>query len=115
MLFLTSNEYLNLTGPIFCEVINNTYVNSRQVLVVKINPPFSGIDYNLGLKAINYLLIIAKYKDSDIKTLSNFPIEVVVFIPDNLEEPLKIERKWSEMLSIGWADLNKDDTKINAY
>jgi hypothetical protein len=76
--------------------------------VVKIEPPLAGIDYGRGFQAINYLLLIAKYKDAEIKNLNKFPINVVVFVPDNLEEPLKIERKWSKMESIGWAELNEN-------
>ncbi|MPN18217.1 hypothetical protein SDC9_165576 [bioreactor metagenome] len=83
-------------------------MNKRQVLVVKIEPPLAGIDYGRGFQAINYLLLIAKYKDAEIKNLNKFPINVVVFVPDNLEEPLKIERKWSKMESIGWAELNEN-------
>jgi hypothetical protein len=84
------------------------HINKRQVLAVKIEPPLAGIDFNKGMRAINYLLLIAKYKDAEIKNLNKFPIDVVVFIPDNLEEPLKIEKKWSEMISIGWAELHKN-------
>lgn len=108
MLYLTSAEYETLTGPIACEVVSNMYINKRQVLVVKIEPSLAGIDYGRGLQAINYLLLIAKYKDSEIKNLNKFPIDVIVFIPDNLEEPLKIERMWSKMESIGRAELNKN-------
>lgn len=108
MLNLTSTEYERLTGPIACEIVSNMHVNKRQVLVVKIEPPLAGIDYGRGFRAINYLLLIAKYKDAEIKNLNKFPIDVVVFVPDNLEEPLKIERKWSEMESIGWAELNEN-------
>lgn len=108
MLYLTSIDYEKLSGPISCELVSNMHVNKRQVLVVKIKPPLSGIDFNKGFRAINYLLLIAKYKDVEIKNLNKFPIDVVVFVPDNLEEPLSIGRKWSEMESIGWAELNKD-------
>jgi len=108
MLYLTSTEYERLTGPIVCEIVNNIYMNKHQVLVVKIEPPLVGVDYDRGFQTINYLLLIAKYKDEEIKNLNKFPIDVVVFIPDNLEEPLKIERKWTEMDSIGWAELNED-------
>ena len=107
MLYLTSTEYESISGPIACELVNNTYVNKHQVLVVRIEPPLAGIDFNKGLQAINYLLLIAKYKDAEIKKLNRFPIDVVVFVPDNLEDPLRINRKWSKMESIGWAELNK--------
>lgn len=108
MLYLTSIEYERLTGPIACEIVSNMYINKRQALVVKIAPPLTGIDYGRGFRAINYLLLTAKYKDAEIKNLNKFPIDVVVFVPDNLEEPLKIERKWSKMESIGWAELNEN-------
>lgn len=106
MLYLTSTEYERLSGPITCEPIDNIYINKRQVLVVKIEPSLAGIDFNKGLQAINYLLLIAKYKDAEIKNLNKFPIDVVVFVPDNPEAPLRIDRKWSEMQSIGWVELN---------
>ena len=105
MLYLTSTEYERLAGPIACVITSNRYVNKRQVLVVKITPPLAGIDYNRGLQIINHLLLIAKYKDDEIKKLDKFPIDVVAFIPDDLKEPLKIKRKWTEMDSIGWAEL----------
>ena len=108
MLNLTSTEYERLTGPITCEILSNMYVNNRQVLVVKIEPPLTGIDYGRGFRAINYLHLISKYKDAEIKNLNKFPIDVIVFVPDNLEEPLKIDRKWSKMQSIGWAELNEN-------
>jgi|GEM_PF-1170209 len=106
MLYLTSNEYERLKGPYTCEPENNIYINKRQVLVVKIEPSLAGIEYNLGFKAITHLLLIAKYKDSDLKKMNKFPIDVVVFIPDNLEEPLNLNRRWSKMQSIGWAELH---------
>lgn len=83
------------------------HVNKRQALVVKIEPPLAGIDYGRGLLAINYLVLISKYKDAEIKNLNKFQIDVVVFVTDNLEKPLKIERKWSKMESSGWAELNE--------
>ncbi len=106
MLYLKSSEYERLKGPFACEQISNTYINKRQVLVVKIEPALAGIDYNQGFNAISHLLLIAKYKDKDLKKLSKFPIDVVVFIPDNLNEPLSMDRQWSEMQSIGWAELH---------
>ena len=109
-MYITSTEYENLAGPISCNVISNIYVNKRQVLVVEINPTLAGIDYGKGFNAITHLLLIAKYNDEEIKRLDKFPIDVVVFVPDNIEEPLKIERKWSEMNSIGWAELNNEHT-----
>jgi len=108
MLYITSTEYERLSGPIACELVSNTHINKRQVLIVKIEPALAGIDFNIGLRAINYLLLIAKYKDSEIKNLNKFPIDVVVFIPDNFEDPLKIDRRWSKMKSIGWAELSED-------
>lgn len=105
MLYLTSTEYERLAGPIQCEIVSNSRINKRQVLVIKIDPPFSGIDFGRGLHAVNYLILTAKYKDSQIKQLSDFPIEVIVFIPDNLDQPLNINRKWSDMQSIAWATL----------
>jgi hypothetical protein len=108
MLYLTSTEYERLTGPIACEIVSNMLVKKRQALIVKIEPPLAGIDYGRGLRAINYLVLIAKYNDAEIKNLNKFPIDVVVFLPDYIEEPLKIERKWSKMDSIGWAELNEN-------
>ncbi|MBE6341548.1 MAG: hypothetical protein E7069_12605 [Bacteroidales bacterium] len=108
MFYLTSTEYENLRGPIICEIISNVYVNKRQVILVRITPPMAGIDYGVGFRAITHLLLVAKYKDKEIKALDKFPIDVVVFLPDNFEDPLNIDRKWSEMNSIGWAELCKE-------
>lgn len=110
MLYLISTEYERLTGPITCEIVTNMYVNRRHALVVKIDPPLAGIDYSRGFQAINYLILVAKCKDAEIKNLNKFPIDVIVFLPDNLEEPLRVERKWSKMNSIGWAEINKVDS-----
>ena len=75
---------------------------------MEIDPILSGLDYGYGLKGIKYLLLLAKYKDSDFLKLTEFPIDVVVFIPENLDNPLNSLKPWSEMCSIGWAKLYKD-------
>lgn len=104
-LYLTSSEHERLKGPFECEVISNTYLNKRQVLLVSIDPWLSGIDYGFDLKAIKNLIILAKYKDNDIKLMKHFPIDVVIIVPDNPDNPLEINSKWSEMKIIGWAEL----------
>lgn len=55
---------------------------------MEIDPILSGLDYGYGLRGIKYLLLLAKYKDSDFFKLIDFPIDVVVFIPENLGDPL---------------------------
>ena len=108
MLYLLSEEYENLRGPYECTISENVHVNNRQVLVVKINHSLSGIDYWIELKEIAFLLLLAKYSDSAIKKLDHFPIDVVVFIPENLDAPLEDLKSWDQMKSIGWATLTNE-------
>lgn len=105
MLYLASTEYENLHGPFKCIVINDTYIHKRRVLVVEIDPMLSGSDYGIGLHGIKYLLLLAKYKDSDFFNLGKEPIDVVVIIPENLDNPLDPLKPWNKMFNIGWAEL----------
>ena len=109
MLYLSSTEYENLHGPFKCIVVNDTYIQKRRVLVVEINPMLSGLDYGIGLHGIKYLLLLAKYKDSDFYNLGKEPIDVVVIIPENLDNPLDSLKPWNKMFNIGWAELYVGD------
>ena len=105
MLYLSSTEYENLHGSFKCIVVNDTYIQKRRVLVVEINPMLSCFDYGIGLQGIKYLLLLAKYKDSDFFNLGKEPIDVVVIIPENLDDPLDSLKPWNKMFNIGWAEL----------
>ena len=105
MLYLSSTEYENLQGSFKCIVVNDTYIQKRRVLVVEINPMLSCFDYGIGLQGIKYLLLLAKYKDSDFFNLGKEPIDVVVIIPENLDDPLDSLKPWNKMFNIGWAEL----------
>lgn len=105
MLYLSSAEYKNLRGPFKCIIVNDTCIQKRRVLVVKIDPVLNGFDYGIGLCEIKYLLLLAKYKDSDFSKLEKKIIDVVVIVPEDQDNPLNSLKPWSKMLSIGWAEL----------
>lgn len=107
MLYISSTEYEKLKGPFNCIILNNVFINKRQVLLVEINPVLSGIDYGIGFSEIKYLFLLAKYKDSEIKKMNRFPIDVIVFIPEDLNNPFNNLKSWKNMNSIGWAELHK--------
>ena len=104
--YLTSSEYENLKGPFECEIISNTFLHNRQVLLVSIEPWMAGIDYGLGYISIKKLFLLAKYKDKELHLLNKFPIDVHVIIPDNTDNPIESKMNWSQMKNIGWAELN---------
>lgn len=104
-LHLISSEYEYLKGPFSCTIMDNRIINKKQVLIVSIKPL---LEYEIGVRAVNTLLLIAKYNGKRIRKLDKFPIDVIVFVPDDEKHPDTINRKWSEMNSIGWAQLVDD-------
>lgn len=106
-MYITSDEYERLKGPFECIILDNVFIYKRQALLVEVSPSLTGIDYGMGYSEIRYLFLLAKYKDSDIKDMKNFPIDVVVFIPEDFNSPFNNLKSWSKMHSIGWAILNE--------
>jgi hypothetical protein len=105
-MFLLSHEYPALRGPFECVKVESHNINSRFVLLVSIEPAISGIDYGRGLRAINIVFLLSRHSDRELRALNRFPIEVHVLLPDNIDNPLDVKRKWSEMQNIGWASLS---------
>ncbi len=92
-------------GPFDCTVVENERINGRQALLVKIEPIMNAFDYGRGLHEIKYLFLLGKYGDRRIKHLDKFPIDVVVVLPEDFEQPTNRLKRWSEMYCIAWGRL----------
>lgn len=92
-------------GPFDCTVVENAKINGRRALLVRIEPVMSGFDYGRGLHEIKYLFLLGKYGDRRIKRLNKFPIDVVVVLPEDFEQPMNRLKRWSEMYCIAWGRL----------
>ena len=102
---LVLTECGNGQDPFNCTVVENKRINGRRALLVKIEPVMSAFDYGWGLHEIKYLFLLGKYGDRRIKRLNKFPIDVVVVLPEDFEQPMNRLKRWSEMYCIAWGRL----------
>lgn len=113
--YLSSVECQVLRGPFECSDVELHTINRRKVLLVRISPALTGLDFGLGLVGLKKVFLLAKYSDKELVKLKNFPISVHVILPENPVNPLIVSKKWSELINAGWAELyNSEENATQA-
>ena len=114
VLYLSSDEYEEFALPRKCLELRHVKLNNRDCLLIKVDVPVIGQTYGFGERDVHNLLLVARFKDSHLRKLKRFPIDVHVFIPADLDNP-SAEKPWDKMLNVGWATLydNELDAKMH--
>lgn len=103
-LFLSSYDYANFSAPRKITNYQWTVLDERNCLIVTVDLPLSGQEYNLpAVPIITHYLVNRHLEDRSVfKELSSFPIDVYVLIPKSLENEIV---SLSQLQNISWATL----------
>lgn len=102
-LFLSSSEYLDFACVRKIEMINISYIEDIQVLIVEVQEPLIGQGYGYGDKDIRKFYLQSRFAKVNFNEMHNFPIDVFVLIEKYSvsESP----QSFKELRNIAWACL----------
>ena len=105
-LYISSNEYEDFSNP--REIINweNVTDSKGNCLIVKFDKPVKGDDYGFP-KNLHQFLLVGRFDDYKLKGLKEFPIEVHVFVIENINQINEIG-SLKELTNIAWASVYND-------
>ncbi|HET9135934.1 MAG TPA: hypothetical protein VFO76_04800 [Candidatus Kapabacteria bacterium] len=94
--FLNIFEYLQLKQIWECELIKTIEFPTRTVssgvlpgIWVKISPPLNGRNYGYTNREIDTVLLVSHEKPEDFYSLKDFPFYVTLYVPSDIDNPLK--------------------------
>ncbi len=100
-LFLASSDYIDFETPIRIIHWEKKIVFNRPCLVVDLEKPIDYTEYGIQSMTSRFLLL-DRFTNTRLLELIEFPIEVHVLIPENVEFPT-LFKKWDELFNAAWA------------
>jgi len=103
-MYLVSGDYIDFENPIKVTKFEKVILLGKKCLLVELE---KAIDYSdFGVKrCVSQFILLDRFFNNRLHQLTDFPIEVHVFVPNDLLNPLKGFNKWDDLFSAAWASL----------
>lgn len=99
-----------------CFKIKRLHLKDRDdLLLIHIEPPLSGIRYNISSEEIDNIMIATRHRGETLFPIAKWPVSVYVLVP-LIDDPEKVdELKENEYKLIAWAEIYRTELAAISY